>query len=99
MEFYIGDALTHRKIVMFLVVGFSTRLARERMTMSRSSDFFSKVENILWTSPNAAVLTLTAETFAAGVFSTLSSVVLPSRVCWLLRSLADMSDRTLVAES
>ncbi|KAF3564583.1 hypothetical protein DY000_02014525 [Brassica cretica] len=42
---------------------------------------------------------LTAVTFAAGVFPTLSSTASPSRVCWLLRSSADMSDRALVAES
>ncbi|KAF2612111.1 hypothetical protein F2Q70_00011387 [Brassica cretica] len=69
------------------------------MTLSRSSDFFSKVENIFWTSSNAAVLKLTAVTFAAGVFSALSSTASSSRVCWLLRSSADMSDRVLVAES
>ncbi|KAF3552398.1 hypothetical protein DY000_02006615 [Brassica cretica] len=61
--------------------------------------FLLLVENIFWTSSNAAVLKLTAVTFAAGVFSALSSTASSSRVCWLLRSSADMSDRVLVAES
>ena len=69
------------------------------MTLSRFADFFLKVENIFYTSSNAAMLTLTAVMFAAGVFSTLSFSVLLSQVCWLLRSSADMFDRTLVAES
>ncbi|KAF3512441.1 hypothetical protein F2Q69_00005881 [Brassica cretica] len=61
--------------------------------------FLLLVENIFWTSSNAAVLKLTAVTFAAGVFSALSSTASSSRVCWLLRSSADMSDQVLVAES
>ncbi|KAF2558637.1 hypothetical protein F2Q68_00016126 [Brassica cretica] len=45
------------------------------------------------------VLRLTAVTFAAGVLPTMSSTASLSRVYWLLRSSADMSDRALVAES
>ena len=56
------------RIALVLAVRFSTYLARELMTLSRSADFFLKVENIFWTSSNAAVLTLTAVMFAAGVF-------------------------------
>ncbi|KAF2570229.1 hypothetical protein F2Q70_00003749 [Brassica cretica] len=87
------------RTALVLVVRFLTCLARELMTLSRSADFFLKVKNIFWTSSNAAVLTLTAATFAAGVFSTLPLAALSSRVCWLFRSSADMSDRALVAES
>ncbi|KAF2562924.1 hypothetical protein F2Q70_00017103 [Brassica cretica] len=87
------------RTALVLAVRFSTCLAKELMTLSRSSDFFWKVENIFWTSSNTVVLKLTAVTFVAGVFSTLSSMASPSRVFWLLRSSADMSDRALVAES
>ncbi|KAF3538799.1 hypothetical protein F2Q69_00023272 [Brassica cretica] len=68
------------RTALVLAVRFSTCLARELMALSRSGDFFSKLENIFWTSLNAAVLTLTAVTFAAEVYiySTLSSAVLPS---------------------
>ncbi|KAF2611667.1 hypothetical protein F2Q70_00011815 [Brassica cretica] len=69
------------RTALVLAVRFLTCLVRELMTLSRSSDFFLKVENIFWTSSKVAVLTLTPVTFAAGVFSTLSSTVLPSRVC------------------
>ncbi|KAF3513659.1 hypothetical protein F2Q69_00006566 [Brassica cretica] len=69
------------RTALVLAVRFLTCLVRELMTLSRSSDFFLKVENIFWTSSKVAVLTLTPVTFAAGVFSTLSSAVLPSRVC------------------
>ncbi|KAF3552524.1 hypothetical protein DY000_02006791 [Brassica cretica] len=46
------------RTALVVVVRFSTCLARELMTFSRSSDFFLKGENIFWTSSNAAVLSV-----------------------------------------
>ncbi|KAF3566844.1 hypothetical protein DY000_02016863 [Brassica cretica] len=73
-----------------LAVRVSTCLARDPMSFSYSSDFFSKVEIIFLYSSNAAVLAsaLTAETFLAGVLT--SSPLL--RVCPLFRSSVVMSD-------
>ncbi|KAF2590980.1 hypothetical protein F2Q70_00038791 [Brassica cretica] len=52
-----------RKTTMVIAVRFLTCLARTLMTLSRSADFFSKVENIFWTSSNAAVLRSSADMF------------------------------------
>ena len=79
---------------LVLAVRVSTCLARELMALSRYAYFSSKVENIFLTSSNAAVfvLALTVVTFVIGVFSTLSTAALPSRVFWLLRSSVDIFD-------
>ena len=70
------------RTALVLAVRPSTCLARELMTLSCSADVFSKFENIFLTSSNAAVFAsvLTAVTFLAGVFSTLSAAAVPSRV-------------------
>ncbi|KAF3513286.1 hypothetical protein F2Q69_00006004 [Brassica cretica] len=89
------------RTALVLAVRFSTCLVRELMTLSCSADFFLKFENIFLTFSNAAVFAsaLTTVTFAAGVLSMLSSAAVPSRVCWLLISSADIFDRALVDES
>ena len=68
------------RTALFLAVRVSNCLARKLMTLSCSADIFSKVKNIFLTFSNAAVfaLALTTVTFAAGVFSMLSSAALPS---------------------
>ena len=86
------QVVPHGRTALVLAIRFLTLLARELVTLSRSSDFFLKVENIFLTSSNAAVLMLTAVMFDAKVFSALSSTASPSRVCWLLRSSADRCD-------
>ncbi|KAF3497971.1 hypothetical protein DY000_02053077 [Brassica cretica] len=51
------------RTTMVIAVKFPTCLARELMTLSRSANFFSKVENIFWTSSNAVVLRSSADMF------------------------------------
>ena len=61
------QVVPHGRTAMVLVVSVSTCLERELMTLSCSADFFSKVENIFFTSSNTTVfaLALTAVTFIA----------------------------------